>query len=125
MRNTILPYRPDLRQKARDLRKNSTSSEVFLWIEIKNRSLGVQFHRQVPMLDYIVDFYCHELMLAIEVDGDSHAHADAVKYDARRQARLEAKGVRFLRIDDLDVKREMPYVLNEILNTVNKLKNEK
>ena len=122
MENTILPYRPDLKEKARKLRKESTSSEIFLWMEIKNRQLGVQFHRQVPLLDYIVDFYCHELKLAIEIDGDSHNDEEVAKYDKERQARLEDRGVRFLRFDDLDVKREIPYVLNEILNVVNNLK---
>jgi len=77
-RNTIIPYRKELKSLARKLRKNSTLSEVLLWIEIKNKQLeGFQFHRQVPMLDYIVDFYCHELKLVIEIDGDSHFHDDA------------------------------------------------
>ncbi|HEY3429778.1 MAG TPA: DUF559 domain-containing protein, partial [Cyclobacteriaceae bacterium] len=66
MKNKIIPYRKDLRLKARELRNNSTLSEILLWDEIKNRQiLKFQFHRQVPLLNYIVDFYCHELMLAI------------------------------------------------------------
>ena len=89
MRNKIIPYRPDLKMKARRLRKESTSSEVFLWMEIKNRALGVQFHRQVPMLDFIVDFYCHEIMLAIEIDGSSHNSPEAAAYDAYRQKKLD------------------------------------
>ncbi|MCB0506202.1 MAG: DUF559 domain-containing protein, partial [Cyclobacteriaceae bacterium] len=67
MKNRIIPYRKDLKEKARDLRKHSTLAEVLLWQEIKGKRIkGYQFHRQVPMLDYIVDFYCHELALAIE-----------------------------------------------------------
>ncbi len=90
-RNKLIPYRPDLKEKARKLRNESTYSEVLLWMEIKNRKLlGYQFHRQVPMLNYIVDFYCHELMLAIEVDGDSHSAVEAKAYDLKRQQRLEA-----------------------------------
>lgn len=122
MRNRIVPYRPDLKEKARVLRQDSTMAEILLWLEIKNRQLGVQFHRQVPMLDFIVDFYCHELMLAIEIDGDSHNHSDAVSYDDYRQKRLENEGVRFLRFDDLEVKRNMKWVVNEILETVNDMK---
>ena len=72
MRNKIIPYNPKLKLLARELRKNSTLSEVLLWQNIKQRGYGVQFHRQVPMLDYIVDFYCHEIGLAIEIDGSSH-----------------------------------------------------
>ena len=52
------------------------------------------------MLDYIVDFYCHELMLVIEIDVDSNDHPDAVKYDGERQMKLEGWGVKFLRFDD-------------------------
>lgn len=122
MRNRIIPYRKDLKMKARRLRKESTSSEVFLWLEIKNRALGVQFHRQVPMLDFIVDFYCHEIMLAIEIDGKSHNSAKAAAYDAYRQKRLEREGVTFLRFDDLEVKCEMSYVVNEIFRVVNELR---
>lgn len=74
MSNKIIPYKPELKFFARQLRKNSTLSEVLLWNKIRKRALGVQFHRQVPMLDYIVDFYCHEIGLAIEVDGKIHEH---------------------------------------------------
>jgi very-short-patch-repair endonuclease len=105
MKNKIIPYNPKLIEYARLLRKNSTLSEVLLWQQIKNKALGVQFHRQVPMLDYIVDFYCHELMLAIEIDGDSHLYK--YNYDNKRQGDLEKEGVIFLRFTDIDVKRNM------------------
>jgi len=118
-RNKIVPYRKDLKEKARILRKNSTLSEVLLWCEIKNRQiLGYQFHRQVPMLDYIVDFYCHELLLVIEIDGDSHYHDDAPERDKIRQQRIESHGMSFLRFDDIDVKKNMAFVLNTIIEWV-------
>ena len=69
MKNKIIPYNPKLKDLARKLRKESTLSETLLWKQIKNKSLGVEFHRQVPLDNFIVDFYCHELMLAIEIDG--------------------------------------------------------
>lgn len=118
-RNRIIPYRKDLKNRARELRKNSTLSEVLLWCEIKNRQLkGYQFHRQVPMLDYIVDFYCHELMLAIEIDGESHDSELAIAKDRKRQKRLEEEGVKFLRFDDLDVKQSINYVLEDIISWI-------
>ena len=118
-RNRIIPYRKDLKVKARALRKNSTLAEVLLWCEIKNKQiLGYQFHRQVPMLDYIVDFYCHELSLVIEVDGDSHYHDDAPARDRVRQARIENYGITFLRFDDLDLKKNMAWVLNTIIDWI-------
>jgi very-short-patch-repair endonuclease len=114
-RNKIIPYRADLKDKARKLRNESTYSEVLLWLEIKNRQLmGYQFHRQVPMLNYIVDFYCHELMLAIEVDGDCHASDEAKAYDCERQKRLEEYGVNFLRFDNARMKMDINEVLEEI-----------
>ncbi|MFC5269967.1 endonuclease domain-containing protein [Adhaeribacter terreus] len=121
MKNPIIPYRKDLRAKARELRNNSTLSEILLWNEIKNRQMdGVQFHRQVPMLDFIVDFYSHELKIAIEIDGKSHD--DKMEYDDLRQKQLEAYGVIFMRFDDMDVKRNLRWVLDEIWEQVLVLK---
>ena len=113
-RNKIIPYRRDLRLRSRRLRNESTYSEILLWQEIKNRQLGFQFHRQVPLLNYIVDFYCHELQLAIEVDGAIHDSTEATIYDAKRQARLEAWGVKFLRFDDARIKGDIKKVIIEI-----------
>lgn len=109
MRNKIIPYHPKLKEYARELRKNSTLSEVLLWKKIKNKALGVQFHRQVPIHKFIVDFYCHELQLAIEIDGSSHDNK--YEYDAKRQGILENLGVHFIRFTDKEVKKEMFSVL--------------
>jgi very-short-patch-repair endonuclease len=119
MRNKIIPYNPELKLLARQLRKNSSLPEVLLWQNIKQRAYGVQFHRQVPMLHYIVDFYCHEIGLAIEIDGASHDHS--VLYDAKRQGELEAYGVKFLRFSNEDVKKNMFSVLLVIDETVKEL----
>lgn len=117
MSNKIIPYNPKLKVLARQLRKNSTLSEVLLWQKIKQKGYGVQFHRQVPLLDYIVDFYCHELKLVIEIDGDSHIFKD--DYDAERQKRLESYGITFLRFTDIDIKKSMFSVLLAIEQTIN------
>ena len=105
MKNKIITYNPKLKEYARQLRNNSTLSEVLLWQKIKNKALGVQFHRQVPLKEYIVDFYCHELMLAIEIDGDSHLYK--YNYDKKRQGELENLGITFLRFSDFEVKQNM------------------
>jgi len=105
MKNKIIPYNPKLKEYARQLRNNSTLSEVLLWQKIKNKALGVQFHRQIPLNEYIVDFYCHELQLAIEIDGDSHLYK--YDYDLRRQGELELLGVSFIRFSDTDIKQNM------------------
>ena len=113
MKNKIIPYNPKLKELARELRKNSTLSEVLLWIKIKGKTMGVEFHRQVPIDNFIVDFYCHELMLAIEIDGSSHDEKQ--DYDQNRQLILENLGVRFIRFSDIDVKRKMGWVLEELM----------
>ncbi|ASV30280.1 DNA methylase [Maribacter cobaltidurans] len=123
VQNKIIPYNPKLKELARQLRKNSTLSEVLLWQKIKNRAFGVQFHRQVPLLEYIVDFYCHELMLAIEVDGNSHENKFIE--DQKRQLKLEEQGVRFLRVTDIEIKKEMFSVLLKIEETVYEIKKVK
>ena len=112
MKNKIIPYNPDLKVLARKLRSNSTLSEVLLWQKIKGRTFGYEFHRQVPIDEYIVDFYCHELHLAIEIDGNTHDYN--YDKDQERQQRLEGLGVRFLRFSDQNVKRNMTDVLRAL-----------
>lgn len=119
MQNKIIWYRPELRSYARILRKNSTLCEVILWQNIKRKAFGVQFHRQVPMLDYIVDFYCHEIGLAIEIDGSSHDYK--YLYDAKRQGRLEKEGVQFLRFTNEEIKKELFSVLLVLEQKINEL----
>ena len=122
MKNKLIPYKSFLKELARNLRQNSTFSEVLLWQKIKQRSFGVQFHRQVPMLNYIVDFYCHEIQLAIEIDGNSHEY----KYfdDLKRQGEIEKYGVNFLRFTDSEIKNDMFSVEMAIKEKVNELMNE-
>ncbi|GHA57420.1 endonuclease domain-containing protein [Pontibacter akesuensis] len=113
MKNKIIPYKPYLCELAKQLRQNSTLAEVILWNELKNRQLlGLDFDRQKPLDNFIVDFYCKELMLAVEVDGDSHDY----KYeeDVERQQTLEKLGVTFLRFDDREVKQDLANVLRGI-----------
>ena len=114
MPNKIIPYRWYLKKYARQLRKKGVLSEVILWKQFRRKGTGVEFHRQVPIDDFIVDFYCHELMLAIEVDGISHSFEGAMQKDEKRQDRLESLGVRFLRIQDADVKNDIGMVVNAI-----------
>ncbi|MDZ7808213.1 MAG: DUF559 domain-containing protein [Gracilimonas sp.] len=122
MPNKILPYNRKLKYLARELRKNSTLSEVLLWEQIKGKALGVEFHRQVPILDYIVDFYCHEIMMAIEIDGVSHDYPEKFIDDKIRQKRIEELGVTFIRVNDVDVKRRLPNVMLYLDDFVSRLK---
>ena len=74
--------------------------------------MGFDFHRQKPVDRYIVDFFCPELMLAIELDGESHD--DKFEIDIYRQMRLENIGVHFLRFTDLEIKTNIEGVLQRI-----------
>ncbi|MDO8594459.1 MAG: endonuclease domain-containing protein [bacterium] len=107
-----LHYVPQLKVNAANLRKAENLAEVLLWQEIKSSKLGVRFLRQRPIGNYIVDFYCHALNLAIEVDGASHD--SKVTADEKRQQILESKGVRFIRFLDRDVRYNLDSVLLEI-----------
>ena len=122
-KNVIIPYNPKLKQIARHLRNNSTLSEILLWKQIKNKSLGIEFHRQVPIDEFIIDFYCHELKLAIEIDGISHDYK--YKNDLIRQGKLENWGVHFIRFDDHEVKNNMFSVLLEIQQKIEELEKSK
>ncbi len=108
-------YDPGLKEKARYLRNHSTLSEILLWKGLKGKTMrGYDFHRQKPILDYIVDFFCYDLMLAIEIDGSSHDNEEAIRYDAKLQSRIGHIGISFLRFDDLDVKKNVNNVLRSI-----------
>jgi len=113
-RRMIIPYNPGLKERARQLRSQSTLAEVLLWNRLKHKQLGgYQFLRQKPLDEYIVDFFCYPLMLAIEIDGFSHDHKQ--EYDQHRQLRLESLGIRFLRFTDHEVKTNMDGVLQAIV----------
>ena len=110
--NKLIPYNPKLKNLARKLRNNSTLAEILLWQNIKGKSYGYEFHRQVPINEFIIDFYCHELRLAIEIDGNTHDYN--YKKDEERQRILEEFGISFIRFDDRDVKRNINDVLRAI-----------
>jgi len=91
----IIPYNKNLKALARRLRKDMTFGEVLLWNELKDDKLyGFDFDRQRCIDNYVVDFYCKDLMLAIEIDGMSHNHEEAFLKDEIRQRKLENLGVK-------------------------------
>ncbi len=78
----IIPYNPKLKEFARQLRNDSTKTEIFLWLKLKSKQMyGYDFHRQKPIDNYILDFFCYELMLGIEVDGYSHEFLEVYNRD--------------------------------------------
>ena len=118
-RRKIIPYNPNLKEFARELRNNSTKPEIILWQKLKRKQMyGYDFHRQKPLDNYIVDFFCHELMLAIEVDGYSHQFEEVYDKDVRKTQRLKELGVTVLRFTDNEVLKEMFSVMLAIENYI-------
>jgi len=106
-------YNPYLKEKARELRNNATLGEIFLWKKLKGKQFyGFDFHRQKPILDYIVDFYCFKLKLIIEIDGYSHTFK--VKEDELRDRELNKLGFEVLRFSEGEVRNNLDLVLNAL-----------
>ncbi len=109
-----LKYNPKLKRVARMLRKNSTLSEVLLWNELKGKKLmGIDFHRQKPIGNFIVDFFSPDLRLVIEIDGITHAYKQ--EQDMKRQKILESIPLTVLRFQDSDVRKNLNAVV-EVIN---------
>ena len=111
----IIPYNPKLKELARQLRNDSTKTEIFLWLKLKGKQMyGYDFHRQKPIDNYILDFFCYELMLGIEVDGYSHQFLEIYNNDGIKEKRMNELGIALLRFTDDEVLNEMENVLRAI-----------
>lgn len=101
-----LPFNPALKQRAKELRKAGMLHEALLWLELKNKKLnGLDFDRQKIIGNYIVDFYCAEKSVVIEVDGSSHN--DKQLEDAQRDGYLRGLGLTVIRLLVKDVLQNM------------------
>lgn len=104
--------------KARQLRRNMTHEELVLWCNYL-RSHQYKFRRQHPIGNYILDFYCPKLKLAIELDGSQHATTD-MEYDKVRSGELRALGITVLRFSNLDIRNNLrgvcEYIDRAIIN---------
>ena len=109
-----LNYNKNLQPYANRLRKEMTKAEACLWKYVlrAGKMKGFQFRRQRPVLNYIADFMCKELMLVIEVDGITHHFEEVIKNDERRQKVLETAGFTVIRFTD-----------DEVLNSINAVYN--
>lgn len=113
------PYNKNLKQASRDLRNNMTDAEKFLWSKIRNKQiLGVQFYRQKPILNFIVDFYCPSANLVIECDGSQHYTDEGLEADRIRDHALEQLGLKVLRFDNRQVMGEIDAVVQVVLDMI-------
>jgi len=112
---------PQTKARAAELRKNMTDPEKYLWRYLQKRQMkGLKFRRQHPANIFILDFYCHECKLAIEVDGGIHNSESQKEWDENRTFELNEFGIKVLRFTNDEVWNHMKDVLNQIEREIEK-----
>ncbi len=102
---------------SRKLRKNSTHEEELVWEQLRNRQYrNLKFRRQHVVLGFVVNFYCHEQKLAIEIDGKIHEKQK--EYDCLRQMLIEEKGILFIRVTNEEINTDINILLQAITNSI-------
>lgn len=110
--NMFYNAKPDIFEKARLLRGNMTVQEKMLWSRLNKTQLGVRFKAQHPIDIFIVDFYCHQYKLVVEVDGEIHQFNK--EYDDGRMAELEQLGLIILRFTNKEIEENIDKVIGKI-----------
>jgi len=117
---------PQLLEFAKAMRSNATNAEHLMWQVLRaKRFMNLKFRRQHVIVPYIVDFYCHELGLVIELDGSQHGTDDAIAYDAERTKFLEALDLSVVRYWNYDVLSRTDMVLEDLWQKCSQLKMNK
>lgn len=113
------PYNKNLKYNARQLRNNMTEAEQKLWLRLRQKQLlGLQFYRQKPILNFIVDFYCPAASLIIECDGSQHLNEKGLQYDLVRDQALTQLNLTVLRFNNLQILHELDAVIQTIENVI-------
>jgi very-short-patch-repair endonuclease len=119
MPKNVLPYDSKLKGPARNLRKNTTESERALWSRLRGKQLlGVQFYRQKPLGNYIVDFFAPTAKLVIEVDGSQHLQEENSDKDRKRDKYLASLGIRVVRFDSRTVLKDTDSLVHFIYRVI-------
>lgn len=120
-----IQYNTKLKKAATQLRNNSTKAEIKLWTYLKGKQLlGYDFHRQKPIDNYIADFFCNKLMLAIELDGYTHSFEEVYERDKMKEQKLKEIGITVLRYRDDDVMSNIEGVLEDIKGNIKRIENK-
>jgi very-short-patch-repair endonuclease len=115
----FLSYNANLKEAARYLRKNMTESERKLWSRLRGKQvLGVQFYRQKPIGNFIVDFFAPKAKLVVEVDGSQHGEVDNRRRDEQRDEYLANRGIKVLRFNSREVLSATDSVVNSIYRSI-------
>lgn len=108
-----------------NLRRQIPQAEIILWSRLRRRQIaGIKFRRQYSVNRFVLDFYCPQLKLAIEVDGPTHQGTDAQNYDQLRQLSIEGLDIQFLRFTNREVYQNIDGVLDTIYQKILALQNE-
>jgi very-short-patch-repair endonuclease len=118
-------YNKNLQKFANELRNNMTKAEACLWKYVlkAGKLKGYKFKRQRPVLNYIADFMCTDLMLVIETDGITHILDEVIEKDIRKQKDLENVGFKVLRFDDNEVLNDIENVERVLLAYIEEFEN--
>jgi very-short-patch-repair endonuclease len=111
-------YSKKLLPIARILRKNMTDAERKLWSILRRQQLGVKFRRQVPIGQYVVDFYCIKAKLVIELDGSQHYSEKGIQHDAERDDYLHGIGCQVIRYSNYEILENEDGVMQNIFEHV-------
>jgi very-short-patch-repair endonuclease len=113
---------PEYLTFVRQLRREQTDAEKLLWYCLRGRQLcGLTFRRQYPIGPYILDFYCHEYKLCVELDGGQHYENAGIQHDEQRQVFLTSHGIHTLRFSNRDVLEHLEAVLLQIAEAIKPL----
>jgi very-short-patch-repair endonuclease len=111
---------PEIMKNARRLRENMTNSEKLLWEKLKGKQIcGLRFRRQHPIDIFIADFYCHEVRLVVEIDGEIHNHKE--EYDGGRTSEMGKFDIKVIRFQNCEVENNIEKVVTEIKSKVYEL----
>ena len=110
--------KPDILEAARILRKTMTIPEKLLWDKLKEKQIcGLHFRRQHPIEFFVADFYCHQIRLVVEIDGEIHNQQE--EYDDGRSAEMEKFDIKIIRFENWEVENELENVITQIKIIVN------
>ena len=112
-------YKQQLKVNVGTLRKNMTDSELRLWSRIRRKQIhGLQFYRQSPIGNYIVDFYCPQAQLVLEVDRTQHTNGLMLRKDNYRDSYFKQQGIKILRFDNLQVLNQLDAVIEKVYRSI-------
>jgi len=118
-RNAMLSYNKGLKETSRQLRQNMTEAERLFWSRVRGKQLsGAQCYRQKIIGNFIVDFYCPQAKLVVEIDGAQHYEGRGVESDAIRDDYLRAQGLKVLRFSNQDVLENTAGVLEVVYGQI-------